>query len=121
MEALTPEKLEYFKDKLIARKASIEAQLAAFAKKSSDIKNDYETVFEQIGDSPEENADEVTAYGDNLAIEHEMEESLMEIDAALERIEKGTYGFCQNCKQVISLERLEVMPEATECIKCEKE
>lgn len=120
MEGLTPEKLEYFKDKLLARKASIETQLASFAKKNSDIKNDYETVFEQIGDSPEENADEVTAYGDNLAIEHELEESLSEIDAALERIEKGTYGLCENCKQMISLERLEVLPEATECVRCER-
>ena len=117
---MTPEKLEYFKDKLIARKASIESQLQTFAKKNAEIKNDYETVFEQIGDSPEENADEVTAYGDNLAIEHELEDSLLDIDAALERIEKGAYGYCQNCGQMISPERLEVVPEATECIKCEE-
>jgi RNA polymerase-binding transcription factor DksA len=120
MEGLTPEQLEHFKGKLLERKHSIESQLETFAKKNADINNDYETVFEQIGDTQEENADEVTAYEDNLAIEHELEESLMDIDAALERIEKGTYGFCEGCKQMISLERLEIMPEATECIKCER-
>ncbi|MFA7169232.1 MAG: TraR/DksA C4-type zinc finger protein [Candidatus Paceibacterota bacterium] len=121
MEGLTSEKLDYFKNKLIEKKQSIESQLGAFAKKNSDIKNDYETVFEQIGDSPEENADEVTAYGDRLAIEHELEDNLTEIDEALSRIANGTYGFCENCKQMIDLDRLEIIPEATLCIKCEKE
>jgi RNA polymerase-binding protein DksA len=120
MEGFTTEKLDYFKNKLIDKKRYIEAQLGTFAKKSSDIRNDYETVFEQIGDSAEENADEVTAYGDNLAIEHELEDNLTEIDAALARIANGTYGYCEDCKQMISLERLEIVPEATLCIKCEE-
>jgi len=120
MEGLTSEQLDNFKNKLIGRKQNIEAQLGAFAKKSSDIRNDYETVFEQIGDSSEENADEVTAYGENLAIEHELENNLTEIDTALAKIADGSYGFCENCKQMISLERLEIMPEATLCIKCEE-
>lgn len=120
MEGLTPEKLDYFKNKLIDKKQNIEAQLNLFAKKNAGIKNDYTTVFEEIGDSPEDNADEVTAYGDNLAIEHELEDNLTEIDKALTRLADGTYGFCQDCQQMISLERLEIMPEATLCIKCEE-
>lgn len=119
MEGLNQEQLAYFKNKLIQKKAEIEAQLEVFAKKSGKIKDDYETVFEQIGDDPDENADEVTTYEDNLGVEHELEGDLMAIDAALERIENGTYGFCADCKQLMSIERLEAMPEATLCIKCE--
>lgn len=121
MEGLTPQQLEHFKKKLIDKKQDIESQLSAFAKKNGEIRNDYQTVFEQIGDRPDENADEVTMYQENLAIEHELEDNLMEIDAALSRIADGTYGICTDCNQMISLERLEIIPEATLCIKCEKE
>jgi len=120
MDGLTLQQIAEFKDKLIETKQSLEEQLRSFADKNDEIDNDYETRFEQIGDSPEENADEVTAYEGNLAIEHDLENHLHEIDEALERIEKGTYGICSDCNTNISIERLRAMPEATLCIKCEK-
>ncbi len=43
---------------------------------------------------------------------------LAEIDAALQRIDDGTYGTCTNCGKDISLERLEAYPAASLCIDC---
>jgi RNA polymerase-binding transcription factor len=43
------------------------------------------------------------------------------IDAALKRIETGSYGVCENCGRPIGLERLEAMPWATLCIDCKRE
>ena len=111
--------MDSFKNKLIQKKSDIEAQLQSFAKKSDDIKGDYETVFENIGRSEEENADEVANYTDRLGMEHDLEANLAAIDEALLKIEKGTYGICANCKQQIPVARLEAMPEATVCIVCE--
>lgn len=119
MADLSQEQLDHFKDILLEKKNTLESQLGTFAKKNGEIDNDYETIFEQIGDRPEENADEVTTYEERLAIEHELEDNLKEISEALERIENGTYGICANCDKPISIERLEAMPEATVCIKCE--
>jgi len=119
MEGLTPEQLEHFKNKLLEKKGNIEAQLQTFTKKSENTKDDYETVFEQIGDSPDDNATEVTDYTDSLAIEQDLEGDLKEIDEALDRIGSGTYGICTDCNQMMTVERLEAMPEATLCIKCE--
>lgn len=42
------------------------------------------------------------------------------IDAALARIEDGTYGTCVNCGAQIAPERLEAMPWATLCIDCKR-
>lgn len=120
MESLTYEQINHFKEKLTAKKEIVEKQLRQFANKNDKIKNDYETRFERIGDDQDENADEVINYTDNLAIEHELEDNLKEIEEAFLRIENGTYGICTDCGQVMSLERLEAMPEATLCIKCEK-
>jgi DnaK suppressor protein len=51
----------------------------------------------------------------------EHDERLLEaIDAALQRIENGTYGKCVNCGAQIPEERLEAMPWATLCIECKR-
>jgi RNA polymerase-binding protein DksA len=42
---------------------------------------------------------------------------LTSIDAALERIEVGTYGLCERCGKPIDEERLEALPWATLCIE----
>jgi RNA polymerase-binding protein DksA len=41
---------------------------------------------------------------------------LAEIDAALARIDDGTYGFCERCGKPIGEERLDALPWATLCI-----
>ncbi|MDZ7343590.1 MAG: TraR/DksA C4-type zinc finger protein, partial [candidate division KSB1 bacterium] len=43
---------------------------------------------------------------------------LYHIDQALDRVEGGSYGFCQNCGQPINRERLEAVPHARLCITC---
>jgi len=43
---------------------------------------------------------------------------LVEIDAALERIEAGDYGECFECGEYIHAGRLDANPVATLCIRC---
>lgn len=45
---------------------------------------------------------------------------LQHIDAALSRIEDGTFGECQNCGEEIAAKRLEIEPTAAICIDCAK-
>jgi DnaK suppressor protein len=54
-------------------------------------------------------------------LEENSEQILAEIDAALQRIEEGTYGICTNCGEQISEERLEALPWATLCIDCARD
>ncbi len=51
--------------------------------------------------------------------EHEMVE-LAAIDAALARIEKGSYGECTDCDARITAARLHATPEAPRCIHCQE-
>lgn len=55
----------------------------------------------------------------NTLEEHD-ERLLESIDAALKRIDDGTYGKCVNCGAPIPEERLEAMPWATLCIDCKR-
>jgi len=44
------------------------------------------------------------------------EQALAQIEHALERLEKGTYGLCEQCGKPIDHERLMARPAATLCI-----
>ena len=46
-------------------------------------------------------------------------EELHDIEAALQRIEDGTYGECDECGCEIDYARLEVQPAALRCIDCQ--
>jgi len=43
---------------------------------------------------------------------------LMKIEAALERIEEGEFGYCAQCENEINIRRLEVDPATPFCISC---
>ncbi|MCB9140192.1 MAG: TraR/DksA C4-type zinc finger protein [Caldilineaceae bacterium] len=46
------------------------------------------------------------------------EQTLEQIDAALERLDAGTYGICSHCGKPINEERMEALPYATLCMEC---
>jgi RNA polymerase-binding protein DksA len=56
----------------------------------------------------------------DYTLEENSESVLSAIDAALRRIEDGTYGTCQRCGKAISPERLEALPYAELCIDCKR-
>ncbi len=45
---------------------------------------------------------------------------LTAIDAALDRVRKGSFGECLNCEQEINLKRLEAIPWVRYCITCQE-
>jgi RNA polymerase-binding protein DksA len=57
----------------------------------------------------------------DYTLEENSEHVLSEIEAALRRIEEGTYGRCTNCGRQIPEERLEARPYATLCIDCQRQ
>ena len=46
------------------------------------------------------------------------EDTLQRIEAALERIEDGTYGLCEECEVAIPKMRLNAIPYTPFCVKC---
>ena len=85
--------------------------------------------------SLDEEVEEIPATGDNHLAEtatatlgreidytlgDNAQQVISEIDAALQRIEDGTYGTCVNCGREIPRERLEANPWASLCIDCKR-
>ena len=42
----------------------------------------------------------------------------MKIDQALQRVDDGAYGYCEDTGEPIGIKRLEARPTATHCIDC---
>ena len=94
-----------------------------------------EYLHEENPGSIEDETRRETSFDNHLAdtatvtVDREVDYSLEEnsvavlraIDAALDRIEAGTYGQCQRCGREIGTERLEALPYAELCIDCKRE
>jgi len=110
--------IEEIKEILGKRKKEIKSQLLEIGKKSSREKNSYDIAFPDYGRADDENADEVSTYVDRLSLKENLEKELSDIDIALRKIRKGTYGICESCGKKISEKRLRVLPTARFCLKC---
>jgi RNA polymerase-binding transcription factor DksA len=115
--ALDPQTYVKLKNKLLDEKRRVEEELARIAKPSTNT-GDYTTKFNEIGTDEDENASEVEEYTDNLAVEANLEKQLKDILEALEKIDRGTYGKCENCDTDIPLDRLLAYPAAKKCNNC---
>ena len=56
--------------------------------------------------------------GKDIGLKDNVNLFLTMIDDALERIEEGQYGICDQCGREINEERLEIMPSTTMCYQC---
>jgi DnaK suppressor protein len=49
-----------------------------------------------------------------------LKQQLDTVDAALKKVEDGTYGVCVSCGNQISPERLEFRPNSIRCVSCKQ-
>lgn len=115
--------LEEQQKKLEEKKKELKQELKSFAKADPRVKGNWKTKFPDFGVRTadlEEETDQIEEYEATLPIEYTLETRLQKIEAALERINKNTYGICQNCGKKIKIKRLKAYPEADACISCSK-
>lgn len=54
--------------------------------------------------------------GEALRLAAELQADLEDVEAALARLDAGTYGRCESCGEAIAAERLDALPAARRCI-----
>ena len=115
VSALSPDDLARFKARLQDQARSLSAQdselRARLAAEESVTANTFVAGIE--GAMAAEADDETIAF-----LHHEQTE-LAATNQALERIESGDYGYCEECGDAIGVARLEVLPEAHLCVNCQ--
>lgn len=109
-----------FKTQLEKEKTLLEAELATVGRVSSKHPNEWEATSGNIEvDSADDNevADKMEELDENILILEQLRKQLYEVNAALERIQNGTYGICEVSGEIIEPERLEANPSARTSMK----
>ncbi len=97
--------LEYFRQKLLAWKTSIlEESKSTIADMQADTRN-----IPDMADRASEETDRAL----ELRTRDRQRKVVSKIDAALRRIDDGSYGYCESTGEPISLKRLDARPIAT--------
>lgn len=102
--------VEEMKQRLLAERAMLQKELEALAEPSAE--EGYAARFPDYGRSEEDNATEVADYVASIAVTKVSQERLVEVEAALTRIEQGKYGVTDD-GQLIPEARLKANPAAT--------
>jgi len=118
---LNPKEKQDLRSALLSRRTVLMGDVSnmhdsALSKSGAVASGDLSTVPYHMADVGTDNFEHEFTLG---LIENE-EEELREIDAALERLEKGTFGTCERCKELIPKSRLKIIPYAKLCIECKR-
>jgi DnaK suppressor protein len=108
---MTSEKLAELKKELLEIKSTLTARVEK-------IEHNKTRPDGPLASDWEEQAVELENYDVVDALEESELKELAQIDSALERMEKGTYGTCVSCRKPIGEARIMAIPFATKCIDC---
>ncbi|MEK7609394.1 MAG: TraR/DksA family transcriptional regulator, partial [Patescibacteria group bacterium] len=108
--------LNELKSALEKEKETLTEELRSVAHPDKKVKGDWDADYKDLGNDWDDNSQEVTEYATRLPLEHELEVRLSEVNAALEKMAKGSYGICEKCGQAMDIDRLRAEPSARMCV-----
>lgn len=108
---MNPEQLEYFRIKLLRWRNQLLEELNEILDHLKENLKEPETVDQGIVETD-------TAF--KIKTSNRYRKLINKINDALERIEDGTYGYCEETGKEIGIKRLEVRPIATLCIEAQE-
>ena len=113
--------IAFFREILLERRRELQGDVTqmegeTLQKSRLSASGDLSSVPFHMADIGTDNYEQEFALG---LIQNE-EDELREIDAALARLESGTYGACEACTKDIRKSRLKVIPYARLCIECKR-
>ena len=117
----TKKDLLYFKKLILKKKEEILDQIKHIS--DDTLKKSQKDAAGDISGYTYHMADVATdTYDREFALSLASNESklIYEIDDAMKKIEEGTYGTCEACKNLISKTRLKAIPYARLCLKCQE-
>ncbi len=105
---------------LKAQREELQARRASEIKRATRLEDEAESLIED-GEMGDVQFDDEGGEGDTMVVQRDLDrvlssqarQTVEEIDLALARIEKGTYGYSEVSGQPIPRERLEALPETT--------
>ncbi len=115
---LSPAELTEFRNQLLARERELILEMRAGQQRTR--AESFSQIAGEAGDAGDASVADATT--DTVHAERERDsDELREVQAALERLDAGTYGVCMTCGEPIDRQRLQAMPTARYDLRHEAE
>lgn len=119
-QLLKQEKLGWFLERLQDDKERLVEEISGLEETGLGDTMSYSVGELSVYDNhPADIGDELFERSKDVALRDNAHVLLEEVEAALAKIDNGTYGICDSCGKDISIERLEALPSAALCIECQ--
>ncbi len=115
-DELSKSQLALLENKLREQQASLRAEVQG-ERAESDNERDRRSAREVQDRGDEANTDQ-WREANAAMIDHHVDE-ISNIQAALSRVDSGTYGLCVDCGEAIGFQRLQAYPSANRCLQCQ--
>lgn len=113
----TPEEVAEARSELMSEVLRLRAELQASDEAISGLMRDS---GDGAGDDQADTGTKNITRESELALAANANSMLEQTERALERLESGTYGLCENCGQPIGKARMQAFPRATLCVDCKQ-
>ena len=108
------------RERYLLLKGILEDRRRDIHEKLRSLRDNIPTGTSEVRDAEEQSVDDFVQEVD-LALMQMKTETLKKIDLALQRLEEGSYGRCQECDAEIPAARLRALPFAALCRDCQQE
>jgi DnaK suppressor protein len=108
--SMSSDDIRFFRDQLLARRAELIGEAERTAHGMGDEIDGFPDPTDRGSLESERNL--------TLRIRDRERKLLSKIQEALDRIEDGSFGLCEECDEPIGIERLKARPVTTLCIEC---
>ncbi|MFB7466336.1 TraR/DksA family transcriptional regulator [Streptomyces sp. NPDC056224] len=113
----TPVEVEEARSELVSEVLRLRAELDASEVAISGLMRDS---GDGAGDDQADTGTKNITRESELALAANATSMLEQTERALERLEAGTYGLCENCGKPIGKARMQAFPRATLCVDCKQ-
>ena len=110
---------EALRKRLEERRAEIESDMSYMAAEMRSIGVDQDEENGSLGNHIADDGSNVAEAERIVTVSENLQEILVQVNGALERMTDGKYGTCQRCGNRIGEERLEAFPYVAYCIECQ--
>ena len=112
-------KIETMRSALLTRRDEVRTEIDRLGEELRSFGSDDQTDMAGLGNHLADEGSNVFEQERLSTVVADFEDILAQVNAALNRMEDGTYGTCQRCGKLINEERLEAFPHVAFCIECQ--
>ncbi|MFD7033618.1 TraR/DksA family transcriptional regulator [Streptomyces sp. NPDC059917] len=116
-EPWTPQEAAEARTELTSEVLRLRGELAASEQAISGLMRDS---GDGAGDDQADTGTKNITRESEMALAANAHDMLEQTERALERLEAGTYGLCENCGKAIGKARMQAFPRATLCVECKQ-